>query len=132
MKKLNGLWLLLVACIFASGMIGFYIGRNSGRSAVDISGLSLSVSDATQNTESLAASESSEAVGSTGPININTADSAQLQTLPGIGPTLAQRIIDYRQTHGSFQSVYDLTEVSGIGLTKLENILDYITVGGEE
>lgn len=127
MKKLNGLWLLLAACIFASGMIGYYIGRNSGRAAVDISAIApqptAAVGDTTQ--------DATQATQFTGPVNINTADSAQLQTLPGIGPTLAQRIIDYRAENGPFTSVYDLMEVPGIGLVKLEAILDYITVGGE-
>ena len=48
-------------------------------------------------------------------ININTATSEQLQTLDGIGPSMAARIIEYRQSNGKFQSVDDLTNVSGIG-----------------
>lgn len=128
MKKLNGIWLIAVACVFLSGLVGFYIGRNCGRSPVEVTTL---VSP-TEKSAATAPSDSTDPTEFSGPVNINTADSAQLQTLPGIGPTLAQRIIDYRQANGPFESVYDLTLVSGIGLSKLENILDYITVGGEE
>jgi competence protein ComEA len=56
------------------------------------------------------------------PINLNTATSKQLQTVPGIGPVTAQRIIDYRRTHGRFSTVDDLIEVKGIGQKTLEEI----------
>ena len=61
-------------------------------------------------------------------ININTATSQQLQTLPRIGPALAQRIIEYRQISGEFSTVDDLTNVKGIGEKTLEKIRDSITV----
>jgi len=60
-------------------------------------------------------------------ININTASKEQLETLPGIGPTLAQRIIDYRNEHGLFTSYDDLLNVKGIGEKKLEKLKDKIT-----
>ena len=63
-------------------------------------------------------------------VNINTATSEQLQELPGIGPTLAQRIIDYRDTHGPYADVAELLNVSGIGSGRLQKILEYITTGG--
>ncbi|WP_136193154.1 MULTISPECIES: ComEA family DNA-binding protein [Actinomyces] len=63
-----------------------------------------------------------------GRININTAGAAELENLPGIGPALAQRIIDYRNEHGPFTSVDDLTGVSGIGAAKLEELRDRATV----
>jgi competence protein ComEA len=59
-------------------------------------------------------------------ININTADLAALESLPGIGPTLAQRILDYRQAHGPFARVKDIMEVSGIGPSTFEKIQDLI------
>ncbi|MGE9783699.1 helix-hairpin-helix domain-containing protein [Janibacter sp. CX7] len=49
------------------------------------------------------------------PVNLNTADLATLETLPGVGPVLAQRILDWRTEHGSFTAVEELGEVSGIG-----------------
>ncbi|MGD9046750.1 MAG: ComEA family DNA-binding protein [Anaerolineae bacterium] len=60
-------------------------------------------------------------------VNINTADAAALETLPGIGPALAQRILDYRQAHGPFVRVEDIMEVSGIGKATFEKLSDQIT-----
>ena len=60
-------------------------------------------------------------------ININTATFQELQTLRGIGPTMAQRIIEYRQTSGRFATVDDLTNVKGVGEKTLEKIRDSIT-----
>ncbi|MEW5763126.1 MAG: ComEA family DNA-binding protein [Bacillota bacterium] len=61
-------------------------------------------------------------------ININTADAAELDRLPGIGPALAERIVRYREENGPFASVDDLLNVSGIGEKKLEGLRDYATV----
>ena len=61
-------------------------------------------------------------------VNINTADSATLQTLAGIGPVTAQKIIDYRNAHGPFRSKEDIKNVSGIGEKRYEAIADYITL----
>lgn len=61
-------------------------------------------------------------------ININTAKASELETLPGIGPTLAQRIIDYRTQHGPFQRIEDLMDVSGIGPSTFGQIQSLITV----
>ena len=62
-------------------------------------------------------------------ININTADSASLQTLNGIGPSKAQAIIDYRVQYGPFAKIEDIMNVSGIGTATYNNIKDFITVG---
>jgi competence protein ComEA len=62
-----------------------------------------------------------------GKVNLNTSDSAALETLPGIGPTLAQRIIDYRQAHGPFERIEDLMQVSGIGQATFEGMKDLLT-----
>jgi competence protein ComEA len=58
----------------------------------------------------------------TGPININRATAKQLDALDGIGPVIAQRIVDYRKKNGSFISIDDLQKVSGIGAAKFAQI----------
>lgn len=63
-----------------------------------------------------------------GLVNINTAGVAELDTLPGIGPALAERIVQYRQANGTFQSVDDLKNVSGIGDKKFSELQDKVTV----
>jgi len=65
---------------------------------------------------------------STGLININTASAAQLETLPGIGEVIAQRIVDYRNTYGPFQSVGALINVKGIGEKRLAAIINLVTI----
>ena len=61
-------------------------------------------------------------------ININTAQPAELQRLPGIGPALAARIVEHREAWGPFSSVEDIMEVPGIGPRKFEDIKDLIKV----
>ena len=65
--------------------------------------------------------------GST-PVNINTATAEELQTLPRIGPAMAQRIIAWREAHGGFRSVDELDAVPGIGPSMLENLRPLVTV----
>ncbi|MGE5390484.1 MAG: helix-hairpin-helix domain-containing protein [Deltaproteobacteria bacterium] len=67
-------------------------------------------------------------IQSGGLININSATAAELDALDGIGPTLSQRIIDYRTANGPFASVEDINNVSGIGDKKYEAIKNSITV----
>jgi len=62
-------------------------------------------------------------------ININTAAAAELETLPRIGPTMAQRIVEYRQTNGPFETIEDIQNVSGIGPATFEELRELITVG---
>lgn len=66
--------------------------------------------------------------GASGTININTASATDLEKLPGIGPALAQRIVEYRDSHGPFASVDALTDVPGIGKAKLEGLREQATV----
>ncbi len=66
--------------------------------------------------------------GDDGKVNINTADINELDSLPGIGPATAQKIIDYRTEHGQFKSIDEIKNVSGIGEKKFENMKDKIKV----
>lgn len=59
-------------------------------------------------------------------ISLNSADSRTLQELPGVGPAIADRIIQWREKNGPFRSVDELTQVSGIGSTMMENIRDLV------
>uniref|UniRef100_UPI0037DA13F0 helix-hairpin-helix domain-containing protein n=1 Tax=Streptomyces kanamyceticus TaxID=1967 RepID=UPI0037DA13F0 len=61
-----------------------------------------------------------------GPIGLNTASAAQLEELPGVGPVLAQHIIDYRTEHGGFRSVEELREVNGIGDRRFADLQDLV------
>jgi competence protein ComEA len=63
-----------------------------------------------------------------GKVNLNTATQAELETLPGVGPVLAQRILDYRQRHGGFRSIGELRKVEGIGDARYEQLKDLVTV----
>jgi len=63
------------------------------------------------------------------PININTADSTQLQLVPGIGPSTAEKILQMRKSYGAFKSVNDLTAIRGLGPKRLEKMRKYLTVG---
>lgn len=64
----------------------------------------------------------------TSKININKATQTDLETIPGIGPSTALKIIDYREKNGKFNSIEDIKNVSGIGDAKYEKMKDYITV----
>ena len=68
----------------------------------------------------------SEASG--GKVNINTAGISELMTLPGIGQTRAQAIVDYRESNGFFRNITDIMNVSGIKESSFEKIKDYISV----
>lgn len=63
-----------------------------------------------------------------GLVNINTADAATLDTLPRVGPAMAARIIEWRETNGPFASIDDLTSVTGIGEKTFEGLKDLVTV----
>jgi competence protein ComEA len=66
--------------------------------------------------------------GAGGKINLNTATLDQLESLPGIGEVLGQRILDYREQHGPFHAVEDLLNVSGIGPSHMADLKDLVTV----
>ncbi|WP_241961076.1 helix-hairpin-helix domain-containing protein [Salinibacterium hongtaonis] len=75
-----------------------------------------------------AASAAGGSSGGSGLVNVNTADTAALETLPRIGPAVAQRIIDWRDTNGRFATVDDLLAVPGIGEKTLDGFRSLVTV----
>ena len=62
------------------------------------------------------------------PININTANSEELQQVPGIGPVTAEKILQMRKSYGAFKSVDDLLSIKGLGKKRLEKMRKYLTV----
>lgn len=78
--------------------------------------------------DSKAAGNGSAAKNDSGLVNINTADETALDTLPGIGPAMAKRIIEYRQNEGAFQSIEDIKNVKGIGEAKFNKMKDKICI----
>ncbi len=152
MKKSIIAVLITITLVFVAFVGGFYIGRNYNLGNTQISGLlpeSTAASTTAKPTSSTTpATTTSTVPGTTGTaptttttppptvstepglINVNTATLEQLDTLPGIGPVIAQAIIDYRTEYGNFELPEDLLHVPGIGPKKLEAIIDLITTGG--
>jgi len=79
----------------------------------------------------IAADTQTSASAPAGVVNINTADATQLSLLPRVGQKAAQRIIDYRTAHGSFQKATDIMQVKGFGNKSFERLSAYIVVEGK-
>ena len=80
------------------------------------------------NGSSQAGTAGNSGTGKAGLVNINTADEKALDALPGIGPAMAKRIIEYRETEGQFQTIEDLKKVKGIGDAKFNKMKDKLCV----
>jgi competence protein ComEA len=74
----------------------------------------------------LAASGGGPEAGAPGSVHLNSATVEQLDTLPGVGPVTAKKIVDYRQAHGAFSSVEDLDAIPGIGPARIEQLRDLV------
>ncbi len=92
-----------------------YIINENGENIIDIGGSS---EDISENTNIVKRKK----------VNINTAAASDLESLSGIGPSTASKIIEYRKSNGKFNSIDDIKNVSGIGNSKYEAIKDFITV----
>lgn len=106
------------------------IPYKSGQAPVeDAASLELPGSSSENASPTPTPSEEDEALSSEGEfVNINTASLDELDSLPGIGPTIAQRIIDYRTENGPFSTIEEIMDVSGIGPATFDDIKDLIMV----
>lgn len=120
MKKPRLSPMIVLTSLFIIFLSVFFVIRNSRLEPVHISAISRTAENIT----------APDVASCNSLVNMNTASMEELCTLPGIGETLAQRLIDYRTEHGTFQKVEELLCVEGIGAGKLSAILDYITIGG--
>lgn len=129
MKKTQFPVLLILTVLFTGFLLGFSIGRSSSASDVIIS-----VPASMQTQPAQIQIPTSETIPTTEaivfPIDINNAGKEEFMALPGIGEVLTLRILAYREKNGSFSHVTELMNVEGIGQTKMETILDYVTTGG--
>ena len=116
MKK-SAFWIIILLFMIGFALLaGLFIGRVTSGDRIHLE-------------KHEGPSGSTETTKGNGLIDINTADISTLTMLPGIGETLAKRIIAYRDEHGPYTDVEQLLNVAGIGETKLENIIDYIKIG---
>lgn len=112
MKK-RSLWIYFGSLfLFAAVLSGLFVWRNGA------SGLRIRTEKTVETTEAVPR----------GKLDLNEATAEDLEALPGLGPVLAERILDYRQEIGSFRSVEELLQVEGIGQARLEGLRDYVTV----
>ena len=114
--------LISAAALFLMFTLGYYFGKHSVR------GLTVEPEPAATLPPIFESVDDFDYGLKENSIDLNTASEAQLESLPGIGPTLAERIVAYREGTGGFSSVEEILEVYGIGSKTFEEISPYLTV----
>ena len=97
-----------------------------------ILGLLTAGNAAAQQTDKPVRARAAAAAAPAGPINLNTATQAQLESLPGIGAATAKRIAEYRQKSGGFKKIEELMNVKGIGEKSFLKLKPHVTVAAEK
>lgn len=115
--------LAAVTLAFAAFTLGLFLGRSQRREPVTVS-VARDLYTLPPATETAPAATETICF----PLDLNTATGDELQSIPGIGEVLSQRIVDYREEHGPYTSTDQLMEVYGIGQLLYESIQSYVTV----
>ena len=129
-KSRFGLAVLALTAAFFLVCSTWYLARTSAPEPYRVSSVRQPTAEETAASREIPAEESHPDSAVPGEvIDVNTADAYELQRLPGIGEKRAQDIIAYREEHGPFRTVDELTEVSGIGPVILEGLREYAVTG---
>ncbi len=117
---------IIITLVFLALALGFGLGRQRSEPVFIVTESAF----ASKSGQTAAANKPGQTAADEAPVivNINSCTAAQLEALPGIGPVLAQRIIDYREHSGGFKTIEDITKVQGIGAAVYEDIRDSISV----
>ena len=111
-------WALMITALFLVLALGVGLGGRSKDADVVLTEFAVRSNSQIYEQSGISTKTESGAVR----ININTCTKEELESLPGIGPVLAERIIEYREKNGSFKTIEDITKVSGIGAAIYEDI----------
>jgi len=114
-------WVYVVLVVLTAFALGYLVGNGNAQPEIVVTAIHSDVQNHLEpKEETYTAAEF--------PVNLNTADQRMLECLPGIGPELAERIVNYRKTIGRFVSTEQIMDVEGIGEKRYEALKDLITV----